>query len=231
MIKKLLPLLTFLVIVFSAYSQTDYSKVTFSSKIYKYKNGNPRTQELGVDKNLVINIIELLGDTLYSQKEKTEIINKAWLAFKAPKTFDFVYKDFAIKTNKSWSQIGSDGYLVVEPNPYLTEWTINDDEFPYFQIALNKILDYYSLISYADDVSSVKASFNELLVTKGLIFNDPTEDDWAYSYLQTVNTELAKKGLIALVTKGYYDIIVCKINQKQELTNLFKKIKWDLVTP
>ena len=231
MIKKLLPLLTFLVVVFSAQSQTDYSKVTFSSKIYKYKNDNPRTQELGIDKNLVINIIELLSDTLYSQQEKTEIINKAWLAFKAPKTFDFVYKDFAIRTNKSWSQVGSNGNLVVEPNPYLTEWTINDDEFPYFQIALNKILDYYSLISYADDVSSVKASFNELLVTRGLNFKDPTEEDWAYSYLQTVNTELAKKGLIALVTKGYYDIIVCKINKKKELTDLFKKIKWDLVTP
>ena len=231
MIKKLLPCLTFLVIVFSAQSQTDYSKVTFSSKIYKYKNDNPRTQELGVDKSLVIDIIELLSDTLYSEKEKTEIINKAWLAFKAPKTFDFVYKDFAIKTNKSWSQLGSNGNLVVEPNPYLTEWTINDDEFPYFQIALNKILDYYSLISYADDVSSVKSSFNELLVTKGLHFNDPKDDDWAYSYLQTVNTELAKKGLIALVTKGYYDIIVIKIDKKEELTSLFKKIKWDLVTP
>ena len=85
MIKKLLPCLTFLVIVFSAQSQTDYSKVTFSSKIYKYKNDNPRTQELGVDKSLVIDIIELLSDTLYSEKEKTEIINKAWLAFKAPK--------------------------------------------------------------------------------------------------------------------------------------------------
>ena len=231
MIKKLLPCLTFLVIVFSAQAQTDYSKVTFSSKIYKYKNDNPRTQELGVDKSLVIDIIELLSDTLYSEKEKTEIINKAWLAFKAPKTFDFVYKDFAIKTNKSWSQLGSNGNLVVEPNPYLTEWTINDDEFPYFQIALNKILDYYSLISYADDVSSVKSSFNELLVTKGLHFNDPKDDDWAYSYLQTVNTELAKKGLIALVTKGYYDIIVIKIDKKEELTSLFKKIKWDLVTP
>ena len=231
MVKKLLLYLAFFALSFTALGQTDYSKITFSSKIYKYKNDSPRTQELGVSKELVTSIVDLLSDSLYNEKEKTEIINKAWLAFTQPKMFDFVYKDFAIKTNKSWGQTNSKGEMVLEPNPYLTEWTINDSEFPYFQIALNQILNHYSLLSYADDVTSVKSSFNELLVTKNIQLEEPDDDDWAYSYLESVNIELAKKGLVALVTKGYYDIIVCKIDKKEELTKLFEKIKWELVAP
>ena len=121
--------------------------------------------------------------------------------------------------------------MILEPNPYLTEWTINDSEFPYFQIALNKILDYYDLITYADDVSMVQSAFNKLLITNKMTLRDPLEDDWAYSYLQQVNVELEKRGLVALVTKGYYDIIVCKINTKTKLINLFGKLKWELVNP
>jgi len=88
-----------------------------------------------------------------------------------------------------------------------------------------------SLIAYGDDAEGVKSSFNELLVTKNINLQDPKDDDWAYSYLESINAELAKKGLVALVTKGYYDIIVCKIDQKEELTSLFKRIKWDFVQP
>ncbi len=127
--------------------------------------------------------------------------------------------------------MNANGEMILEPNPYLTEWTINDSEFPYFQIALNKILDHYNLISYADDVSTVKSSFKNLLVTEKLNFQDPNEEDWAYSYLKKVNNELASKGLVALVTKGYYDIIVCKATNKDKLTNAFSKIKWELVSP
>ena len=45
------------------------------------------------------------------------------------------------------------------------------------------------------------------------------------------NTELEKEGLVALVTKGYYNIIVCDIENKEQLTNLFEKFKWELVQP
>ncbi|HHC79674.1 MAG TPA: hypothetical protein ENK46_07320 [Flavobacteriia bacterium] len=231
MIRKLLPL-TFLIFNFIAYSQvTDYSDVKFKSDIYEYKKEEPRTKQLGIDKTLLTEIIDLLGDNFYTKKQKEEIINKAWLAFSNPKVFDFVYKDFAVKTINNWGHKNAKGELVLEPNPYLTEWTINDDEFPYFQIALSKILDYYSLITYGDDAEGVKSSFNELLVTKDINLEDPKDDDWAYSYLKTVNTQLEKKGLVALVTKGHYDIIVCKIGEKDKLTNLFKKIKWDFVKP
>ncbi|QCX38498.1 hypothetical protein FF125_08665 [Aureibaculum algae] len=230
--RTLLSILTFLVFTYAAVSQTtDYSKVIFSSKIYEYKNDEPRTQELGIDKELLSSIIDNLGDSLYSEKEKKDIVDKAWLAFSNPKLFDFVFKDFAVKTINNWGQVNAKGELVLEPNPYLTEWTINSDEFPYFQLALSKILSHYELITYGDDAEGVKSSFNELLITKNINFQDPKDDDWAYSYLETVNADLAPKGLVALVTKGYYNIIVCKLEKKDEITELFKKIEWDFIQP
>ncbi len=72
---------------------TDYSKVVFNSKIYEYKKSEPRTHQLGINKSLVTDIIDLLGDTLYNGEQKKEIINKVWLAFTKPKIFDFVYKE------------------------------------------------------------------------------------------------------------------------------------------
>jgi len=230
--RTLLPILTLFIFNFIVVAQTtDYSKVIFSSKIYEYKETKPRTQELGVDKALLADIIDKLGDSIYSKKEQKEIIDKAWLAFTNPKMFDFVYKDFAVKTINNWGKINTKGELVLEPNPYLTEWTISYDEFPYFQLALSKILNHYSLITYGDDAETVKTSFNELLITKNINFQNPKDDDWAYSYLETVNSELIKKGLVALVTKGYYNIIVCKIDEKEELTDLFKKIDWEFIQP
>jgi hypothetical protein len=229
---KLFLVLNFFVFNYIANAQTtDYSKVVFSSKIYEYKKSEPRTHQLGIDKTLISNIIDLLGDSLYNGKQKKEIINKAWLAFTNPKIFDFVYKDFAVSSIKNWSMINAKGELVLEPNPYLTEWTMNDDEFSYFQLVLGKILDHYSLLTYGDDADSVKSSFSELLITENIIFQDPKDDDWAYSYLKKVNTNLEKKGLIALITKGHYDIIVCKIDRENILTNLFKKIGWDFIQP
>ena len=62
-------------------------------------------------------------------------------------------------------------------------------------------------------------------------FTEPKDDDWAYSYIESVNAELQKEGLVALVTKGYYNIIVCDINSKEQLTELFEKFRWELVQP
>ena len=229
---KLFLVLIFFVFNFIINAQTtDYSKVVFSSKIYEYKKSEPRTHQLGIDKTLISNIINLLGDSIYDGKQKNEIINKAWLAFTNPKIFDFVYKDFAVKSINNWSMINTKGELVLEPNPYLSEWTMNDDEFSYFQLVLGKILDHFSLLTYGDDAESVKFSFSELLITQNIIFQDPKDDDWAYSYLEKVNTNLEKKGLVALITKGHYDIIVCKIDRQHILTKLFKRIGWDFIQP
>ena len=232
MTKKITLIITCLFFNYISTAQiTDYANVIFSSKIYEYKKSEPRTKELGIDQALIADIVDLLGDTFYSETEKKEITYKAWLAFSKPKMFDYVYKDFAVKTITSWGKTNSRGELVLEPNPYLTEWTMHDDEFPYFQLALSKILDHYDLIGYGDDADGVKSTFSELLITENMLFQNPGDEDWAFSYLETANSVLEKKGLVALITKGYYNIVVCKIDQKEALTDLFKKIEWEFIQP
>ena len=228
---KLLPILIFLTLNFISFGQMDYSDIRFKSYIYEYKDVEPRTSELGIEKQMLAEIVSLLSEDIYTTSEQEEIIEKAWLAIANPKIFDFIYKDFAICSNKTWDTKNQKGEIVLEPNPYLTDWTVSDDEYPYFQLALNKIFEYFDLMTYGDDAESVASSFNELLITKDFVFSNPKEDDWAYSYLETVNLELEKKGLVALVTKGYYNIIVCNIENKDELTSLFEKFKWELIQP
>ncbi|MFD1316860.1 hypothetical protein [Namhaeicola litoreus] len=229
--RKLLFFTLFVLMSISAISQMDYSEIKFKSNVYQYKDVMPRTEELGISKYLLAEIVETLGNSFYTKAEKEEIIEKAYLALTNPKLFDYVYKDFAVTSNNNWGSRNSQGEIILEPNPYLTDWTISDNEYPYFQLAFNKILDHFRLMSYGDDAESVASSFNELLITKDFKFSEPKEDDWAYSYLETINGELAEKGLVALVTKGYYQIVVCKIENKEKLTDLFEKFKWELVQP
>lgn len=229
--KKLLSIYFFLAITCISFGQTDYSNVEFRSYIYKYKEVDPKTSELGIEKELLTEMVKLLGHDLYSKAEQEEIVYKTWLALSKPKVFDYVFKDFAVSSNKNWGSENANGEIVLEPNPYLTDWTVSDDEYPYFQLALNKILEHFQLMTYGDDAESVASSFNELLITKDFNFSSPKDDDWAYSYIESVNTELEKEGLVALVTKGYYNIIVCDIKNKEQLTNLFEKFKWELVQP
>ena len=231
MIKKLLSLILFFGINSFMFGQTDYSNVEFRSYIYKYKEDVPRTTEIGIEKQMLTDIVGLLSTKLYSKSEQEEIVDKMWLALENPKTFDYVFKDFSVSSNKNWGTRNAKGEIVLEPNPYLTDWTVSDDEYPYFQLTLNKILDYFQLMTYGDDAESVASSFSELLVTKDIKFSAPKDDDWAYSYIETVNTELEKKGLVALVTKGYYNIVVCDVENKDKLTALFENFKWELVQP
>ena len=86
-------------------------------------------------------------------------------------------------------------------------------------------------MTYGDDAESVASSFNNLLITREFELTEPRDDDWAYSYLETINQDLAQQGLVALVTKGYYNIVVCDLESKQKLTDLFEKFKWELVQP
>jgi hypothetical protein len=220
-----------LAFTYFSFGQTDYSNVQFRSYIYKYKENDPRTSELGIEKQLLVDIVSLLGKNIYTKAEQEDIVYKTWLAMANPKTFDYVFKDFAVSSNRNWGTKNAKGEIVLEPNPYLTDWTVSDDEYPYFQLALNKILEYFQLMTYGDDAESVALSFNELLITKNFKFTSPKDDDWAYSYIESVNTELEKKGLVALVTKGYYNIVVCDLENKEKLTTLFEKFKWELVQP
>ena len=229
--KRLLLLLPLLAVYLTSFAQTDYSAVEFRSYIYKYKEEQPRTSELGISKELLQEIVQVLGNDLYSKEQQEEIVYKTWLAMANPKVFDYVFKDFAVSSNKNWGSEGINGELVLEPNPYLTDWTVSDDEYPYFQLALNKILEHFQLMTYGDDAESVASSFSDLLITKDFSLASPKDDDWAYSYLESVNTELEKEGLVALVTKGYYNIVVCDIENKEKLTGLFEKFQWELVQP
>lgn len=229
--RKLLFPLFLLVISSMSFAQMDYSNVEFRSYIYKYKDVDPRTDELGIEKALLEDIVHLLSKDLYSKAEQEEIVYKIWLAMAKPRVFDYVYKDFAVSSNKNWGTETPDGEVVLEPNPYLTDWTVSDDEYPYFQLALNKILEYFHLMTYGDDAESVATSFDNLLITKNMDLSGPKDDDWAYSYIESVNTELEKEGLVALVTKGYYNIVVCNIEHKDQLTELFEKFQWELVQP
>ena len=229
--RKLLSIYILIGFSCASFGQMDYSNVEFRSYIYKYKEAEPRTSELGIEKQLLTEIVKLLGKDIYTKAEQDEIVYKTWLAMAKPKVFDYVFKDFAVSSNKNWGSENANGEIVLEPNPYLTDWTVSDDEYPYFQLALNKILEHFQLMTYGDDADSVASSFNELLITKDFKFSEPKEDDWAYSYIESVNTELQKEGLVALVTKGYYNIIVCDINSKEQLTDLFEKFRWELVQP
>jgi len=229
--RKLLSIYILIGFSCASFGQMDYSNVEFRSYIYKYKEAEPRTSELGIEKQLLTEIVKLLGKDIYTKAEQDEIVYKTWLAMAKPKVFDYVFKDFAVSSNKNWGSENANGEIVLEPNPYLTDWTVSDDEYPYFQLALNKILEYFQLMTYGDDADSVASSFNELLITKDFKFSAPQDDDWAYSYIESVNVELQKEGLVALVTKGYYNIIVCDINSKEQLTDLFEKFRWELVQP
>ena len=229
--KRLLLLINLLAIYAMSFGQMDYSQVEFRSFIYQYKEQPPRTSELGIEKQLLTEIVSVLGQGIYTRQEQEEIVYKAWLAMENPKVFDYVYKDFACSSNKNWGSENENGEVVLEPNPYLTDWTVSDSELAYFQLALNKILEYFQLMTYGDDADSVANSFNELLMTRDMELSDPKEDDWAYSYLESANGELAQEGLVALVTKGYYNIVVCDIQNKEKLTSLFEKFQWELVQP
>ena len=97
-------LVTYILSAFTyfAFGQMDYSNVEFRSYIYKYKEVDPRTSELGIEKELLEEIVGLLGKDIYSKEEQEEIVYKTWLAMAKPRVFDYVYKDFSVSSNKNW---------------------------------------------------------------------------------------------------------------------------------
>ena len=59
--RKLLATYILLAVTFTSFGQMDYSNVKFRSYIYKYKESDPRTSELGIEKELLTEIVQLLG--------------------------------------------------------------------------------------------------------------------------------------------------------------------------
>lgn len=213
------------------WSQPDYAKITFRSNIPQYKKVKPDLQDVNFDKDHIKKIITLLGNSFYSEYEIEDITEKVWLSFIDPKKFDYVFKDLAIRTIPNWNKKNVRGLIVVEPNPFLAEWTLADGESPYFQRALSMILSYYNLMKYSDDAKSAKESLSKLLYTQNLSFRPFTSSDWTNTYLSSVNEALIKKGLIILVANGQYEYIVCEVEKKAELTKLLKKMDWKFITP
>ena len=86
-------------------------------------------------------------------------------------------------------------------------------------------------MKYSADANSVKQTLQKLLYTQNMSFRPATISDWTNSYLNSVNEELIKKNLIALVANGQYEYFVCEIDKKEELKKLFKKMNWKFITP
>jgi len=215
----------------SIWSQPDYAKITFRSSLPSYKRNKPDLQVSNFTKDQIKNIISLLGNSFYSENEIEDITQKVWLSFVDPEKFDFVFKDLAIRTTPNWSKKNVRGLIIVEPNPFLAEWTLADGEFAYFQRALSMILSYYNLMEYSADAKSAKESLGKLFYTQNLTFRPVTISDFTQSYLKSVNEELNKNGLIVLVANGQYEFFVCEVDKKPELIKLFKKIDWKFITP
>jgi len=215
----------------SSWSQPDYTKITFRSNLPQYKKAKPDLKGANFNKDHIKNIISLLGSSFYSDNEIDDITEKVWLSFIDPEKFDFVFKDLAIRTIPNWNKKNVRGLIVVEPNPFLAEWTLAEKESPYFQRALSLILSYYNLMEYSADANSAKQSLQKLLYTQNMSFRPTSSSDWTNTYLNSVNEELIKKNLITLVANGQYEYFVCEIDKKEELTKLLKKINWKFITP
>lgn len=216
----------------NSWSQPDYSKITFKSKIREYKKKKPNLQSVDVKKEDIKKIVTLLGSPYYTETKIDDIIDKIWLAFINPKKFDFVFKDIAIRTIPNWNKKNARGLIVVEPNPFLAEWTLANGETPYFQRAISLLLTHFKLMAYSEDAKNTKKSLHKLLYTQKMNFRPVRATDWTNSYLKSANNALQSKQLIALIAaNGQYDFFVCKTDKKDELKKLFKKINWEFIIP
>ena len=81
--------------------QKDYTAIKFKSKLRNYTKVMPKTKEFGIDKELFVQLVEMLTIDIYSEAQKADLSNKLWLAVSNPQKFDFVYKDYSLKTIKN----------------------------------------------------------------------------------------------------------------------------------
>ncbi len=220
---------------FSAYSQEektpDYTIVKFRSYLKEYKKDKPSLEELKVDKELISDIVRLLGKAFYTIEERAEITEKIWLACTDPKKFDFVHKDYAIRSLPNWSKPNFQGKIVLEPNPYLKDWTKADTSLDYIKIALHRILMYEGLMGYGEDAKSTKESVKKLKYAEKFTLRPVYSKDWTNSYLQTLVPQAAEKKQVLMVTSGNYQFMIVEASKKEELLKLFKKMKWQFIIP
>lgn len=225
-------LLFLLVIAFNtnSWSQPDYATIRFYSKIKEYKKKKPSLKEIDINKNDINEIINLLGDSFYTEDEIEDITEKIWLSYIDPKQFDFVFKDLAVRSIPNWNKKNFKGEIVIEPNPFLALWTLADNEKTYFQSALGQLLTYYGLMGYAEDAKSTKKTINKMLYTKTTKFRSLRGHDWTNSYLKDINKVINPKNITVQVTATYH-FFISKTDRTEELNALYEKIDWHFSTP
>ena len=230
--KKALPLLYLLLFsYFLIAQQKDYTNIKFKSKLRSYTKIKPKAKELGIDKQVFTELVDLLTLDSFSEREKKDLANKLWLAVHDPKKFDFVYKDFSLKTIKNWGVKIKFEDVNFEPNPYLAEWTNNGDDYLYMQWAVNQILTYVKLMTYSEKAKVAQKNIHDLILLKNMRFYPARSNEFAYDYLHRNNAILRKKGLTILIYNNNFDYTVCRIEDKDKVIELFTKLKWEFVVP
>jgi len=209
----------------------DYTTIKFRSYLKEYKKEKPSLEGLNIDKELVSEIVKLLGEAFYTTEERAEITEKIWLASTNPKKFDYVHKDYAIRSLPNWSKPNFQGKIVLEPNPYLKDWTKAETSLDYIKIALHRILTYEGLMGYGEDAKNTKRTAQKLRYAKNFTFRPVYTNDWTNSYLQNLVPQDAKKNLVVMVTEGNYHFMIVELSKKDKLLNLFKRMKWRFVVP
>jgi len=226
--------ISFIVLLYGigAFSQQkDYTAIKFKSKLRNYTKVMPKTKEFGIDKELFVELVEMLTIDIFSEAKKADLSNKLWLAVSNPQKFDFVYKDYSLKTIKNWGVKIKFEDPNFEPNPYLAKWTVTEDEFIYAHWAITQIMTYEGLMAYSEKAKVAQKAINELLLLEKLKFYQAKTDEYAYDYLRRNNALLKKRGLVVLIYNYHFDYIVCKIDDKEKVMELLNRLKLEYVVP
>lgn len=222
----------FLISTASVLSQNkDYAEIRFKSKLRNYTKIMPKTKGLGIDKNLFVELVNKLTVDSFNEHQKKELANKLWLAISNPQKFDFIYKDYSLRTIKNWGVKIKFEDPNFEPNPYLAKWTNTGDDFLYFQWAITQILTYEKLLVYSEKAKVAHKNIHNLLLLKGMKFYSAKSDEYAYDYLNRNNQMLKGKGLVILIYNNNFDFLVCKITDKEKVTELLSRLKMEFVAP
>ena len=211
--------------------QKDYTAIKFKSKLRNYTKVLPKTKDLGIDKELFVELVDKLTMDKFSESEKADLSNKLWLAVSNPQKFDFVYKDYALKTIKNWGVKIKFEDPNFEPNPYLAKWTVTEDEYIYTHWALTQILTFEGLMAYSEKAKVAQKAINELIVLEKLKFYQAKPDEFAYDYLHRNNLLLKKRGLVVLIYNYHFDYIVCEIEHSGQVIDLLGRLKLEYVAP
>ena len=227
------PILVFLLLLpLFVFSQNkDYTEIKFKSKLRNYTKTMPKTKIYGIEKVLFAELVNYLTLDSFTENQKNDLANKLWLAVSNPQKFDFVYKDYSLKTIKNWGVKIKFEDPNFEPNPYLARWTNTGDEIIYFQWAITQILTYEKLLTYSEKAKVAQKSIHDLLLVKNMNFYKAKPDEYAYDYLHRNNVLLQKKGLVVIIYNNHFDYTVCKIEDTAKVFGLLEKLKWEFVVP